>query len=193
MRGSGDSEGVLRGEYLQQEQDDALEVLAWIAAQPWCTGSIGMIGISWGGFNGLQVAARRPAELKAVISLCSPTTAMPTISTSWAARCLSTSSPGAPPCSPSMHAPPGPGARRRQMARNVDGRLEGSGFWLEEWHQRQRRDEFYKHGSIAEDTPRSSDPVYPRRRLGRRLHEPIFRMLEKLQVPAKGLVGPWAQ
>src|SRR5918997_5108598 len=53
MRGSGDSEGVLRGEYLKQEQDDALEVLRWIAAQPWCTGSIGMIGISWGGFNGL--------------------------------------------------------------------------------------------------------------------------------------------
>ena len=71
MRGSGDSEGVLLGEYPTQEQDDALEVLAWIAAQPWCTGKIGMIGISWGGFNGLQIAATRPPELKAVISLCS--------------------------------------------------------------------------------------------------------------------------
>ena len=29
-----------------------------------------MIGISWGGFNGLQVAARRPPALKAVISMC---------------------------------------------------------------------------------------------------------------------------
>ncbi|KAF4461665.1 hypothetical protein FALBO_11534 [Fusarium albosuccineum] len=56
MRGSGDSEGLLLGEYLQQEQDDALEILKWIASQAWCTGSIGMIGISWGGFNGLQVA-----------------------------------------------------------------------------------------------------------------------------------------
>src|SRR6187200_1975780 len=71
MRGAGDSQGVLEGEYLQQEQDDALEVLTWIAAQPWSTGKVGMIGISWGGFNGLQVAARRPKELKAVISLCS--------------------------------------------------------------------------------------------------------------------------
>ena len=71
MRGAGDSEGVLKGEYLKQEQDDALEILKWIARQKWCTGSIGMIGISWGGFNGLQVAARRPKELKAVISLCS--------------------------------------------------------------------------------------------------------------------------
>ena len=51
MRGSGDSEGVLLDEYLPQEQDDAVEVLAWLAAQPWCTGRIGMFGISWGGFN----------------------------------------------------------------------------------------------------------------------------------------------
>ncbi len=53
----------------QQEQDDALEVIAWIAAQPWCTGKVGMIGISWGGFNGLQIAARRPPALKAIITL----------------------------------------------------------------------------------------------------------------------------
>src|SRR5215472_18235082 len=71
MRGSGESDGLLEDEYLKQEQDDCLEVLRWTAAQPWCTGDIGMIGISWGGFNGLQVAARRPPELKAVISLCS--------------------------------------------------------------------------------------------------------------------------
>ncbi len=55
----------------QQEQDDAVEVIAWLAAQPWCTGSVGMIGISWGGFNGLQIAARRPPALKAIITLCS--------------------------------------------------------------------------------------------------------------------------
>ena len=60
LRGTGDSEGLLRGEYLPQEQDDALEVLAWLARQPWCTGAVGMIGYSWGGFNGLQIAARAP-------------------------------------------------------------------------------------------------------------------------------------
>ncbi len=49
----------LHDEYLKQEQDDALEVIAWLAAQPWCSGEVGMIGISWGGFNGLQIAARR--------------------------------------------------------------------------------------------------------------------------------------
>ena len=71
IRGSGDSEGVLIDEYHPQEQLDCLEVLRWIAAQPWCTGSIGMMGISWGGFNSLQVAAHRPPELKAIITCCS--------------------------------------------------------------------------------------------------------------------------
>ena len=71
MRGSGDSDGVLLGEYLKQEQDDALEIIDWITAQPWCSGRVGMIGISWGGFNGLQVAARRPPALKAIVSICS--------------------------------------------------------------------------------------------------------------------------
>ncbi len=71
MRGSGDSEGVLLGEYLQQEQQDGLDIISWIAAQPWCSGRVGMIGISWGGFNGLQMACLRPQALKAVVSVCS--------------------------------------------------------------------------------------------------------------------------
>src|SRR5580765_2703853 len=71
MRGSGDADGIMYDEYLEQEQDDALEAFRWIAAQPWCTGKIGIIGKSWGGFNGLQIAARRPPELKAVVSVAS--------------------------------------------------------------------------------------------------------------------------
>ena len=71
IRGSGESEGVLTDEYSQQELDDGLEVIAWLAAQPWCSGSVGMFGISWGGFNALQVAALRPPALKAIVTLCS--------------------------------------------------------------------------------------------------------------------------
>ena len=70
ISGSGDSEGLLTDEYTEQEHDDACEIIAWLAAQPWCTGAVGMTGISWGGFNALQVAARQPAALKAIIALC---------------------------------------------------------------------------------------------------------------------------
>ncbi|MDX1401059.1 MAG: CocE/NonD family hydrolase, partial [Kiloniellales bacterium] len=45
LRGSGESDGILYDEYLKQEQDDALELIDWITAQPWCSGQVGMIGI----------------------------------------------------------------------------------------------------------------------------------------------------
>jgi len=71
MRGNGDSQGLMDDEYSEQELQDAESVIAWLRAQPWCTGRIGMMGISWGGFNSLQVAARQPEGLEAIITLCS--------------------------------------------------------------------------------------------------------------------------
>ena len=71
IRGSGESTGLLFDEYAKQEQDDGVEVITWLAAQPWCNGAVGMMGISWGGFNGLQIAARRPPALKAIVTICS--------------------------------------------------------------------------------------------------------------------------
>src|SRR5213082_3218230 len=71
IRGCGESDGLLFDEYAKQEQDDGMEVIAWLAAQPWCSGVVGMMGISWGGFNGLQIAARRPPALKAIVTICS--------------------------------------------------------------------------------------------------------------------------
>jgi len=53
LRGSGDSEGILADEYTRQEHEDIAAVIAWTAAQPWCTGAVGMMGISWGAFNSL--------------------------------------------------------------------------------------------------------------------------------------------
>ena len=67
IRGSGDSEGLLVDEYLQQEQDDAVEIIAWLARQHWCSGAVGMRGISWGGFACFQAAAQQPPALKAIM------------------------------------------------------------------------------------------------------------------------------
>ncbi|MGH3373635.1 MAG: CocE/NonD family hydrolase, partial [Actinoallomurus sp.] len=60
IRGTGNSEGLITDEYTHQELDDGVACIAWIAAQPWCTGKVGIMGISWGGFNGLQIAALQP-------------------------------------------------------------------------------------------------------------------------------------
>lgn len=71
IAGTGESEGLFDDEYSEQELTDGVEVINWLAAQDWCSGAVGMTGISWGGFNGLQLAARAPEALKAVVSICS--------------------------------------------------------------------------------------------------------------------------
>src|SRR5262249_37470070 len=81
---------LLFDEYAKQEQDDGVEVIAWLAAQPWCSGVVGMMGISWGGFNGLQIAARflRPTDSRGARS--------------FSAQCASHGPESAPPDKPTI-------------------------------------------------------------------------------------------
>ncbi len=66
IRGFGNSEGTPTDrEYSAQEQRDGDEVIAWLAHQSWSNGNVGMLGISWGGFNSIQMALRNPPALKA--------------------------------------------------------------------------------------------------------------------------------
>lgn len=191
LRGSGESEGVLRDEYLQQELDDGVEVIRWIAGQPWCSGRVGMIGISWGGFNALQIAAMRPPELGAIITLCSTDDrysddvhhmggCLLGDNLSWASTMLSHNS-----------VPPDPevvGEDWRKMWRE---RLEGSGLWLAEWLRHQRRDDYWRHGSVCEDYDAIECPVMAVSGWADGYSNAVFRLMENLGVPRRGLIGPW--
>lgn len=192
IRGSGDSEGVLQDEYLQQELDDGVEIIRWIAQQNWCDGSVGMIGISWGGFNGLQIAALQPPELKAVISVCSTDDrysddvhymggCMLTDNLAWASTMFAYTS-----------LPPDPelvGENWRPMWLD---RLEHSGLWLENWLAHQRRDDYWRHGSICEDFSAVQCPVMAVSGWADGYSNSVFRLLSNLDVPTKGLIGPWS-
>ena len=192
LRGSGDSEGVLRDEYLEQELDDGVAVIEWIAAQDWCDGSVGMIGISWGGFNGLQIAALQPEALKAVVSVASSDDryaddvhhmrgCLLGDNLSWASTMFAYNS-----------LPPDPatvGTRWRDMWLQ---RLEYSGLWLDEWMRHQHRDAYWRHGSICEDYAAVRCPVMLVSGWADGYSNAVFRMLANLQAPRLGLVGPWS-
>jgi hypothetical protein len=192
LRGSGDSDGLLRGEYLRQEQDDALEVLAWLARQPWCTGDVGMIGYSWGGFNGLQIAARRPPELKAVITIASTDDRylddchymggclLASDMLKWAASMLAYTLQ-----------PPDPrfaGDRRREIWLE---RLAEAPELARDWISHQLRDAFWKHGSVAEDYDAIRCPVMAVGGWADAYTNAVPRLLAGLSVPRLGLIGPW--
>src|SRR5689334_10398658 len=68
LRGTGSSDGLAVDEYPEQEQRDLCEVIAWLASQAWSSGSVGMYGASYSGFNAIQVAMERPEALKAIIA-----------------------------------------------------------------------------------------------------------------------------
>lgn len=93
LRGSGDSDGVIVDEYREQELSDAEDVIAWAAEQDWCDGNVGMMGISWGGFNSLQVAARQPLRSRRSSARRRRRTSTSTTCTTWAAACSATICP----------------------------------------------------------------------------------------------------
>ncbi len=193
MRGSGDSDGILYDEYLPQEQEDGLEIIRWIAAQPWCTGAVGMIGISWGGFNGLQIAARRPPQLKAIITLCSTDDRYADDVHYMGGCLLGSDMPGWASTMLALNAqPPDPrfvGERWRDMWL---ARLEQTPPFIEAWLTHQRRDAFWKHGSVCEDYAAITCPVYAVGGWADAYTNAIPRLLAGLTCPRKGLIGPWA-
>jgi putative CocE/NonD family hydrolase len=192
LRGSGESEGVLKDEYLPQELEDGVELINWLVQQKWCDGNVGIIGISWGGFNSLQIAALQPAPLKAVISLCSTDDrysddvhhmggCLLGDNLSWASIMFSYNS-----LSPD---PELVGTQWREMWRE---RLEGSGLWLKTWLSHQYRDAYWRHGSVCEDYEAIKCPVYAISGWADGYSNAVFRLLENLKVPRKGLIGPWS-
>jgi len=193
MRGSGESDGLLHDEYLPQEQEDALEVLRWIAGQPWCTGAIGMFGISWGGFNGLQVAAHAPPELKAVITLCSTDdryaddvhyrggSVLALEMLSWGASMLSYNAIAPDP------EVAGPGWREAWLER-----IDSVEPYEYEWLRHQRRDDYWKQGSVCEDFGAIECPVYAIGGWADGYTEAVFRLVSGLGATSKGLIGPWS-
>ncbi|MCV7399617.1 CocE/NonD family hydrolase [Mycobacterium fragae] len=66
LRGAGRSEGV--GSLLSdQEGEDVYDLIEWAASQPWSTGAVGMIGVSYLAISQWKAAALRPPHLKAIV------------------------------------------------------------------------------------------------------------------------------
>jgi len=193
IRGSGESEGVLADEYSQAELDNALEVIGWLAAQPWCSGAVGMFGISWGGFNALQVAALQPPALKAIVTLCSTDDRYADdVHYMGGAKLASADLGWAGFFFGDMCHPPDPllvGERWREMWLE---RLQGVPLFLDTWLRHPRRDAYWRHGSVCEDFGAIKCPVYAVGGWTDGYTNAIPRLLERLDVPRKGLIGPWA-
>lgn len=192
IRGTGESDGVLVDEYLEQEQDDALDVIAWLADQPWCSGRVGMLGMSWGGFNSLQVAARRPPALRAIISACSTDDRYTDDVHYIGGSVLATDMPIWGSMVMALAAlPPDPDVVGESWRAMWQERLDASQPVLDEWLSHPSRDAFWEQGSVAEDYDAIECPVYMVGGWADAYTNAVMRFLEGYSGPRKGLLGPW--
>jgi len=191
MRGNGESEGLMEDEYLPQELNDACEVINWATQQSWCTGKVGMMGISWGGFNSLQVAALQPAGLEAIVTVCSTVDrfaddihykggCLLNENIGWAANMLSYSS-----------RPPDPELVGEQWMAMWQHRLENMPFLASTWLRHQARDAYWQHGSVCEDYSAIKAAVLSVGGWHDGYRNTIAHLVENLDSPVKGIVGPW--
>lgn len=190
LRGSGESDGLLEDEYTAQELQDACDVIAWAAAQPWSTGAVGMMGKSWGGFNCLQTAFLRPPALKAIITVCSTTDRFAddihfkggTLlgeNIGWGAVMLSYQSR-----SPDW-------ALRQDWYQVWTDRLREMPFLAPRWAAHQARDDYWRHGSVCEDWNAVQVPVLAIGGWADNYMNTVAALVEQMPDRAWGIVGPW--
>jgi hypothetical protein len=191
LRGSGESHGVMHDEYQKIEQDDAVEVIDWISKQEWCNGSVGMMGKSWGGFNSLQVAARNPPALKAIITLCFTDDryaddvhymggCLLSDNLWWGAIMLAYQSTSPDP------------KLVLDWKQQWIQRIEQLPFFAAIWAKHQTRDAYWKHGSVCENYSDIKVPVLAISGWVDSYKNAIPRLLENINVPKQGIIGPWA-
>lgn len=192
MRGSGDSDGVMRDEYEEDETRDGVDVIAWIAAQDWCDGNVGMFGKSWGAYNAFQVAARRPPALRAIIPVMGTDDrwledihfyggALANDNFWWGSimQLLNTF-------------PPDPAIVGENWRAIWRTRLEAMEFWPAMWLRHQTHDEMWRRGSISENYADVNVPVYFFGGWSDLYRDTPFRIAEHLKGPVKLLMGPWS-
>ena len=190
FRGIGSSEGINPHPFDPRERDDAHEAIEWIAAQSWCTGSVGMWGVSYGGITAIAAATTRPPHLKAIVPVHATDDNWGAMFVHRGSRLMLLADP---------HWGPGMTANNLLPPLRSDGtpdwierwyeRLEGNSPWHLTWHgeppapdyvDRQRADP----GLV--DVPMFGicgwQDAYP---------EDMLRVFSKARGPKRILFGPW--
>ncbi len=192
LRGSGDSDGLLDDEYTAKEHADGIEVIAWLAAQPWCSGNVGMFGISWGGFNSLQIAAHRPPALKAIMALCAADDRY-TDDAHYMGGCLLTENlQWGSIFMMNQALPPDPEIVGDAWREQWRARLEHLPNFPELWLKQPWRGDYWIEGSVRDHIERIDVPVYAIGGWADAYTNAVPRLVATLKSPCKGLIGPWA-
>jgi predicted acyl esterase len=193
LRGTGSSEGMATDEYPATEQADLCRVIEWLAAQPWSTGAVGMYGTSYSGFNSLQVAAERPPALKSVVAIYASDDRYTDDVHYTGGTVKLLDLVDYPLYMVALNALPpvpeiaGPGWRDRWRER-----VEGLEPWLLRWLEEQADGPYWRQGSLRPAYERIACPTMLVAGWADGYRNATFRVLERLDAPARLLFGPWS-
>jgi putative CocE/NonD family hydrolase len=192
IRGTGASTGVIEDEYTGQEQADNVAIMDWAETQPWCTGSLGMWGISWGGFSALQTAMLRPPQLKAIAPMHATHDRFACDVHYTGGSLHALEQVDWPPSMVTTNAlPPDPDIVGEGWFEEWMKRLEMTPQWPIEWLRHQKRDDYWLHGSPCADYGAIQSPTLL---IGGWLDGYVDGMLalaENLTCPTRTVIGPW--
>lgn len=192
VRGTGDSEGFTTDVYQDPERQDGYDVVEWVAAQPWCDGSVGMWGISYCGVVCWQVAAQAPPHLKAIIVR----SGTDDVYTEW-------TNPGGLP-RPYMYenyaplmtaynlAPPSRELVGERWAQMWQERLENSVPWGIGFIEHLTDGPYWRQRSVRPDYDRVKCAVFVIGGWADWYYHPLLRAFSALSVPKRALIGPWS-
>ncbi len=192
VRGTGRSDGIALDEYTEDETRDGYDAVEWLAAQQWCTGRIGIWGISYGGFTAIQVAALRPPHLRAIVPMYA-TDDRYTDDVHYVGGCVTASeltqyavSQVASNALPALPARPG-----EDWLSAWRTRLEATPVWLVPWLQHQADGPYWRQGSLAPAYDRIEAAILMFGGWMDSYVDPVFRMLEHCSSPRRAIVGNW--
>ncbi|MBX2881533.1 MAG: CocE/NonD family hydrolase [Granulosicoccus sp.] len=191
MRGSGSSDGVMTDEYSDQEIADGVEVIEWIARQSWCNQRVGMMGISWGGITGMQIAQKQPQALKTIIVL-GATEFRYYDDGSYYMGCMTGQTIGWAAIMFGYNTrPPDPALVGESWKQHWLERLNLTPHYMEHWFSHQREDDYWLRGTVGTDYDAIKIPVYAVSGHADCWPNTVPRLLENLSVPRRGLQGAW--
>ena len=194
VRGTGSSGGIALDEYTEAETWDGHDTVEWLAAQPWCTGKVGMWGLSYGGFTSIQVAAARPPHLGAIVAI-QATDDRYTDDVHYVGGTMTVSDLAQYAVSQvAMNALPAlESARGDAWLDDGRARLDATPVWLFEWARRQRDGAYWRRGSLAPAYERVEAAVLQFAGWMDEYVDPAFRIQARCTNAAgrRTIVGPW--
>ncbi len=193
LRGTGSSEGRAEDEYPPIEQRDLNEVIAWLASREWSTGSVGMYGTSYSGFNSIQVAMTRPPALKAIIPIYATDDRYADDVHYFGGALKALDLVDYPAYMTALNAlPPVPSIAGERWREAWEERVRELEPWVLRWLEEQTFGPYWQHGSLRPDYGAIEAATMIVAGWADGYRNNSLRTMAALTCPKRLILGPWA-